>query len=52
MTLTSFLKCRDDSARTIMKITNRVRTGWGQRGNIYEHKRQQDDDIYVLENSG
>lgn len=43
---------RDDSARTIMKITNRVRTGWGQRGNIHEHKRQQDDDIYVLENIG
>ncbi|KAF7083282.1 hypothetical protein CFC21_087091, partial [Triticum aestivum] len=43
---------RDDSAHTVMKITNRVRTGWGQRGNIYEHKRQQDDDIYVLENSG
>ncbi|KAM0858841.1 hypothetical protein ACQ4PT_047595 [Festuca glaucescens] len=43
---------RDDSARTIMKITNRVRTGWGQRGNVYGHKRKQDDDIYVLENTG
>ncbi|OEL35605.1 Pentatricopeptide repeat-containing protein [Dichanthelium oligosanthes] len=43
---------RDDSARTIMKITKRVRTGWGQRGNVYEHKQQQNDDFYVLENTG
>jgi len=43
---------RDDSARTIMKITKRVRTGWGQRGNVYEHKQQQNDEFYVLENTG
>jgi hypothetical protein len=43
---------RDDSARTIMKITKRVRTGWGQRGNVYEHKLQQSDDFYALENIG
>ncbi|KAF8685929.1 hypothetical protein HU200_043850 [Digitaria exilis] len=43
---------RDDSARTIMKITKRVRTGWGQRGNVYEHKQLQSDDFYVLENTG
>ncbi|PWZ28564.1 Pentatricopeptide repeat-containing protein [Zea mays] len=42
---------RDDSARTIMKITKRVRTGWGQRGNVYEHKQQQGDGFYVLENT-
>ncbi|GJN18918.1 hypothetical protein PR202_gb06130 [Eleusine coracana subsp. coracana] len=43
---------RDDSARTIMKITKRVQTGWGQRGNVYEHKQQQNDDFYILENTG
>lgn len=43
---------RDDSARTVMKITKRVKTGWGQRGNVYENKQQQNDDIYVLENTG
>lgn len=35
-----------------MKITKRVKTGWGQRGNVYENKQQQNDDIYVLENTG
>ncbi|KAJ1277762.1 hypothetical protein BS78_04G028200 [Paspalum vaginatum] len=43
---------RDDSARTILKITKRVRTGWGQRGNVYEHKQQLSDEFYVLENTG
>ncbi|KAL5200063.1 hypothetical protein ABZP36_021266 [Zizania latifolia] len=43
---------RDDSALTILKITKRVKTGWGQRGNVYAHKQQQNDDIYVLENTG
>uniref|UniRef100_A0A0D9X0T5 Uncharacterized protein n=1 Tax=Leersia perrieri TaxID=77586 RepID=A0A0D9X0T5_9ORYZ len=45
---------RDDNGLRVLKITKRVKTGWGRRDNVFENQQQQqqNDDIYVLENTG